>query len=87
MLCAGEGGGGLLGSQESHQLRVQLHRVPVQPPGPAALPRPALHDRRRLPVPLRLAHRAPRHAGREGRRLCSIDCDAFCAQPVLDAVG
>lgn len=62
-LCdAGEGGGRSLGSEARDQLRVQLHRVPVQPPGPAALPGPALHDRGSFPVPLCLAHGAPRHA-------------------------
>lgn len=58
----GEGGGRSLGSEARDQLRVQLHRVPVQPPGPTALPGPALHDRGSFPVPLCLAHGAPRHA-------------------------
>lgn len=64
---SGEGDRGVVGPEARGELRLQLHRVPVQPPGPAALQRPALHDRGRLPVPVRLAHRAPGHAQREGK--------------------
>lgn len=69
LLCAGESGSGSLWSEESHQFSVQLYRVPVQPPSPAPLPWPSLHDSCGFPVPLCLAHWAPGHAGWEGTNL------------------
>lgn len=63
----GEGGGGLGRPETSRQLHMWLHRVPVQPSSSAPVPRPPLHDRRRLPVSVCVAHRTPRHAGWKGR--------------------